>query len=205
LTAALLWLGILLGLRHALEADHLSAVAALASRPARLRDVVRVAAAWGLGHAAVLLLAGTALAWTGAQWPPTVAATLELAAALVLMWLGVDVLRRASRPLEPSAPTRFAARAFVIGGVHGIEGSGAVVLLALPAIHSVPVAAAYLAAFGVGSVAGMVTCSFALTLPLGMAARHLGGGARVLRWFIGLTSLAIGALLLARYMRSIFT
>lgn len=219
MTAALVGLGFLLGLRHALEPDHLSAVAALASRSARVRDVARVAAAWGLGHAAVLLAAGTALVWTGAHWPPALAATLELAAGAILVWLGVDVVRRAlPAPLPavgavalateggPSdgAPT-FAARAFVIGGVHGVEGSGAVVLVALPSVHSASAAALYLGAFGLGSVAGMVACSFAVTLPLGIVARRFAGGARRLQLAVGVTSLAVGASMIAAYIRSIFT
>jgi sulfite exporter TauE/SafE len=222
-TAALIGLGFLLGLRHALEPDHLSAVAALASRSARVRDVARVAGAWGLGHAAVLVAAGTALVWTGAHWPPALAATLELAAGAILVWLGVDVLRRAmTAPAIArsegggavalatggastiAAPT-FAARAFVIGGVHGVEGSGAVVLVALPSVHSASAAALYLGAFGIGSVAGMVACSFAVTLPLGIVARRFTGGARRLQLAVGVTSVAVGASMIAAYIRSIFT
>jgi hypothetical protein len=205
LSAALLWLGFLLGLRHALEADHVTAVATLASRNARTREVVRIAGAWGLGHAVVLFAAGAALVYTGARWPEAIAETLELASGAVLVWLGLDVLRRATRPTsatEAVAPT-FAARALVIGGVHGIEGSGAVVLLALPSLHSTRAALAYLAVFGMGSVAGMLACSCAVTLPLGVAARHLGKSARGLQLALGATSIAVGAAMIVGYMRSI--
>jgi sulfite exporter TauE/SafE len=211
-TAALVWLGFLLGLRHALEPDHLTAVAALSSRHASARAVARVAGAWGLGHAAVLFATGVVLVWTGAHWPPRVAAALELTAGGVLVWLGVDVLRRASAPAPVPVPVggstgapAFAARAFLVGGVHGVEGSGAVVLLALPSVHSVATAAVYLGAFGLGSVAGMVACSFAVTLPLGLAARRFARRARQLQWVVGVTSIAFGATMIALYMRSIFT
>ena len=204
MTAAVVWLGFLLGLRHALEADHLPAVATLASRSSRVRVVAFVAAAWGFGHAAVLLIAGAVLVWSGAQWPPAVAGILEGAAGGVLVWLGIDVMRRASRDPVAVQGTPFATRALVIGGVHGVEGSGAVVLVALPGIHSPTAALGYLGAFGIGSIAGMVACSFAVSLPL-TAASRLAGGGRTLQRLLGATSIAVGALLIAGYMRSILT
>jgi hypothetical protein len=223
-TAAVVWLGFLLGLRHALEPDHVTAVAALASTSARTRQVARVAAAWGLGHALVLLAAGVVLAWTGARFPPAVGGVLELVVGAVLVWLGVDVLRRARRQrmanasasdsatsssgaiaASSSGSAAFVARAFVVGGVHGVEGSGAVVLLALPTLRSAGGAAAYLGVFGLGSVIGMVACSFAVTLPLGVAARRFAASGRTLQLAIGVTSVAVGALIVGGYIRSIFT
>src|SRR5579862_4215045 len=94
--AALLWLGFVLGLRHAFEADHLAAVASLATG-AKLERALRVAGAWGLGHAAVLIAAGTVMAAVGRAWPAPVARALELAVGVALVWLGIGVLRRARR------------------------------------------------------------------------------------------------------------
>ncbi len=195
MTAALAWLGFLLGLRHALEPDHLAAVAALASRGARPRDVARVAAAWGFGHAAVLLVAGTALAWTGARWPPAVADGLAAAAGAMLVWLGAAALRRPAGAAPPTA-NAFVGRALLVGGVHGIEGSGAVVLLALPGLRSTGAAAGWLAAFGAGSIGGMLACSLAVTLPLGIAARRLAGAAPLVQRAVGAATVAVGALLI---------
>ena len=214
MSVALVWLGFLLGLRHALEPDHLTAVAALASRSGGARRLARVAAAWGAGHAAVLCGVGVALVWTGARWPPAVAGALELAAGAVLVWLGVDVVRRvaARAPALRAAgavaaePTgAFVARAFFVGGVHGVEGSGAVVLLALPSVRSTATAAAYLASFGVGSIAGMLACSLLVTLPVGIAARRLQRYAPRLQLVIGATSIAVGGAMIAGYIRSILT
>jgi len=214
LSVALVWLGFLLGLRHALEPDHLTAVAALASQSGGARRLARVAAAWGAGHAVVLLGVGVALVWTGAHWPPAVVGALELAAGAVLVWLGVDVVRRVAAPAPAlraagavaADPTgAFAARAFFVGGVHGVEGSGAVVLLALPSVRSTATAAAYLGSFGVGSVAGMLACSLLVTLPVGMAARRFARYAPRLQLVIGATSIAVGGAMIAGYIRSILT
>jgi high-affinity nickel permease len=204
-TAALIWLGFLLGLRHALEPDHLTAVAALAAGGGGGRPLLRVAGAWGIGHAAVLLVAGVVLVWSGAHWPPLLMHLVEVAAGAVLVWLGIDVLWHARPPATEVGAPRFATRAFFVGGVHGVEGSGAVVLLALPAVHSTADAAVYLGAFGMGSVAGMLACSFALTLPLGLAARLFSRRVRQLQIAVAVTSIAVGAAMLFGYIRSIFT
>ena len=195
--AALLWLGSLLGVRHAFEADHLATVGSLATGEARPLDVMRVAAAWGLGHAVVLLGAGASMVAVGATFSPPMSQLLEGAVGVVLVILGIDVLRRAREvhrhsPLtairEPRPPL---LRAFAIGALHGLEGSGAVVLIALPALRSTAHALAYLAVFGVGSILGMIACSVALTLPLG-ALRRVQGSAAALQLAIGLSTLLIG-------------
>jgi hypothetical protein len=89
-----LGLGLLLGLRHALEADHVAAVAALATRTPSWRDVLRVAASWGLGHALVILAVGLAVSALGLRLPPWLAGHIDGLAGLVLVLLGLDVLRR---------------------------------------------------------------------------------------------------------------
>src|SRR5258705_5307648 len=90
-------LGLLLGLKHALEADHLSTVATLASRSSSKRHTVGVAAAWGLGHAAALVVLGGALVALGATLPAAVVRAFELVVGIILIALGFDVLRRLRR------------------------------------------------------------------------------------------------------------
>jgi hypothetical protein len=208
MTAPLVWLGLLLGIRHAMEADHLAAVASLASRGGRARELVRVAGAWGLGHSATLLAAGAVLVWSGAVMPARLGHALELVAGAVLVWLGLDVLRRAARPVQMRGGTSLASRAMVVGGLHGLEGSGAVVLLVLPSVRAPAQGLAYLCAFGAGTIAGMVGCSLALTLPLGVAAARVHRGLRALQLAVGAASLTVGVLALRPaldYIRSIFT
>jgi hypothetical protein len=94
---SLLLFGFLLGLKHALEADHVAAVATLASRSSALRDFVRFAGLWGLGHAGALLVCGAGIGALGLALPAAVANGLEGLAGLVLIGLGVDVLRRIRR------------------------------------------------------------------------------------------------------------
>src|SRR5512134_1394073 len=94
LLISLLALGFVLGLRHALDADHIAAVASLAARKASLRDTLRVSGAWGIGHAATLVIFGGALVLVGVNLPPAVATALEGCVGVMLVLLGVGVLLR---------------------------------------------------------------------------------------------------------------
>jgi hypothetical protein len=83
-----------MGLRHALEADHLAAVASLSARAAGRGDLLRVAGAWAVGHAFTIL--AVALLWvaTGVTLPEASQPYVEATAGVLLIWLGVDLLRR---------------------------------------------------------------------------------------------------------------
>ena len=89
--------GFLIGLRHALEADHVAAVASLVMTSRSLRQSVRLGAAWGLGHALTLLVVGGLLLASGKALPPGVAHWLEVVVGVMLIGLGADVLRRLIR------------------------------------------------------------------------------------------------------------
>lgn len=90
-------LGFLLGLRHALEADHLAAVATLATRSRGIGRTMLQGAAWGLGHALTLLGVGGACLLLGLEVPPRVAHLLEAGVGVMLVGLGIGVLRRLAR------------------------------------------------------------------------------------------------------------
>lgn len=220
---SLLALGLLLGLKHALEADHVSTVATLASRSASTRQTLGVAAAWGLGHAASLALLGTALAVLGATLPERVARILELAVGVILVALGIGVFRRLMgkrihvhvhehdglRHLHAHAHEAAAAgdpaghdhghvplpwrRSLAIGGVHGLAGTAAITVLALPVARSNAQALLYLTVFGIGSMLGMLALSFVVSLPFSAAGRHLGRIGVGLQAVLGAADLAIGA------------
>ena len=95
--SSILLLGLLLGMRHALEGDHVAAVASLASRRPSLRHAVIQGAVWGLGHTVTLFLACSAVLFLDRLIPERVAQALEAAVGLMLIALGVDVLRRLRR------------------------------------------------------------------------------------------------------------
>jgi len=220
---ALLALGFLVGVRHALEADHLAAVASLATRSASLLDKVKVAAAWGGGHAASLLLLGALLLLLGVSLPESASRGFEFLAGVVLVGLGIDVLRRlrkqrihfhvhrhggGARHLHAHAHADDGAhavsdhahahargllpRALVIGGLHGLAGSGALVLVSMQLLGSGVEALAYVLLFALGSILGMVAFSVALSMPFAWSPRLLEASAGRLEATLGVITIGIG-------------
>jgi len=92
-----LLLGVLLGMRHALDADHVAAVASLATRSASGRETVRLGVAWGIGHTLTLFAVSLAVLLLGASFSGPVATVAEFAVGIMLVVLGADVVWRAVR------------------------------------------------------------------------------------------------------------
>ena len=85
---ALLTMSFVLGLRHALETDHVAAVATIASERRGGWSASAVGAVWGLGHTAALLVLALALIAFGVHVSPRAASVIELAVATMLIGLG---------------------------------------------------------------------------------------------------------------------
>lgn len=91
------FIGFLFGLRHALDADHIAAVASLATRSRSSRETVRMGLAWGLGHAATLFLVCAVVLAFDMGFPERIAQIAEFLVGIMLVALGADVVRRAIR------------------------------------------------------------------------------------------------------------
>jgi hypothetical protein len=170
-------LGLLLGLRHALEPDHLAAVSTLvAERRSKWTSLLGVL--WGTGHTLSLLIVAGALVLLQKQMPPWLAAGFELGVALMLVILGARALRQAFRegkkgpPLmhahqgqvhrHPGPPHHVhvqgravALRPLLVGLVHGLAGSGAMTALVVARMPSATGRLVYIVLFGIGSTFGM--------------------------------------------------
>ena len=91
---SIIFLGFLIGIQHALEADHVAAVASLATRNRSIRETVRQGVSWGLGHALTLFLFGGLVVVMDTVVPEHLAQGLELAVGFMLVLLGLDLLRQ---------------------------------------------------------------------------------------------------------------
>ena len=91
---SLLFLGFLIGIRHALDADHLAAVAAISTQQSTIRDTIKHGAVWGVGHTTTLFLFGSLVIWMDTLVPETLVHALEFTVGLMLIALGLDVIRR---------------------------------------------------------------------------------------------------------------
>jgi hypothetical protein len=178
-------LGVLLGMRHALEADHLAAVSTLITDgQARFRGAF-LGAIWGIGHTVALFGVGCVLALLKARMPDSLATVFELGVSVMLVYLGVRAVRRALRHVEGHVHvgSGVAARPLVVGLVHGLAGSGALTALVVAELPSVPARLAYIGLFGLGSVLGMALLSGLAGWPLAA----LGQSPRMLRGLSAVT------------------
>lgn len=224
---SLLLLGFLIGMQHAMEVDHVAAVATLASQSTSARRTFGLGAAWGLGHSVPLFLLGAGVLLLDLALPAGLGRWLDVAVGAMLVALGGDVLLRLARgrvhwhvhrhgdgvthlhahghagaaahdPLhhhhahEHRHARRLTWRALLVGMMHGLAGSGALILLTLQSLHSVTLGLFYIALFALGSLAGMALLTAAIALPLRYAARRLGLVYAGLHGAIGLGTVAVG-------------
>ncbi len=178
-----LWLvGFLLGLRHALEPDHLAAVSNLVLTSGRPLKAALAGALWGLGHLFTLAaVAGVALA-LGLRLPAAFGFLTELAVALALTWLGLSTLLglRVRRTMGLRYRSRSPLRnPFLWGVLHGLSGSAALVLLASSQLTYPLQALGYVVVYGTGAFLGMFLMSLAVGLPFLWAASRV----RRLQWY----------------------
>ena len=221
---AALFLGFLVGMQHALEADHLAAVSSIVARESDPRRIVRHGIVWGLGHALTLMLFAGVVVLLDGTIGTELAAVLEFAVGAMLVLLGGHVVWRLVRDRvhfhihrhaqgtvhlhahshrgegarhDPDAhehghPRGFPVRTLLVGLMHGMAGSAALLILSASVMPSAVLGFVYVAVFGVGSVLGMALLSAAISLPLSFSARFLTGGQRALQGLIGLGTVALG-------------
>ena len=217
-----LLLGFAMGLRHSLEADHVAAVASLSARAASRSDLLRVAGAWGVGHAFTLLAVASVWAVAGITIPGPAQPYVEIAAGSLLIWLGVDLIRRREggraqlRAHEHSDGTvhvhlhwrtqqRFggspshehphAARPLRRALIVGaVHGLAGSALIGLLAAGSAHQsrAIAYVGVFAVGATAGMIALSTVISFPLRWPRLRAIASMRSCRVALALGSIAIG-------------
>jgi high-affinity nickel-transport protein len=161
--ATIVLLGFFLGMRHALDADHVVAVSTIVSRERRLLRAAGVGALWGIGHSLTILVVGGAIVLFRIALPPRASAAMEFCVAVMLVVLGIRNLRS-----HPHAHDRDESHwpSLFVGIVHGLAGSAAVALLIVPAIRSQLLATIYLAVFGAGTIAGMMIMTCTMAMPM---------------------------------------
>lgn len=221
---AALTLGFSLGLRHALDPDHLVAVTTIVSEHKSLARSSLVGTFWGLGHTASLLIIGLVVILLRSSIPDRVALWLEMGVAVMLIALGANVLWRVARERGFKIHThthahddqpehehvhvhsqsdhdhrhrlfRLGRRPFVVGMVHGVAGSAALTLGVLATIPSITLGFVYIAVFGLGSVGGMLLMSAVIGAPFAVTARRFSKINGGIRLAAGLLSVVFGLML----------
>jgi high-affinity nickel-transport protein len=187
----LLSLGFMLGLRHALDSDHVAAVSTVLTQRPSLKASGLIGFSWGIGHTLMLLLVGLIVLWFRVPVPELVAQVAEGAVGVMLVvlggLLGVKLVKERwhvhQHDHDGSRHVHFHSHAVVvdhghphwwresvrplcIGMAHGLAGSAALLLLVVSSARTVTEGLVYIAVFGCGSILGMMLIGLALSLPL---------------------------------------
>ena len=212
---SVLVIGFILGLQHAIEADHLAAVSTIVTEKDNLWSASLVGGLWGLGHTISLFIVGVVVIFLKLQISETLEARLEAAVGVMLILLGINALISAIRK-RPHIHTHshggikhvhfhthsqnesththhsLSPRSIIVGMVHGLAGSAALMLLVLPVITSPLLAIAYILVFGAGSIGGMMAMSFLFGLPIYLTAKYFSLMNTIIRLLAGAFSLSLG-------------
>jgi hypothetical protein len=203
--------GSLLGMRHALEPDHLAAVSTLVSGERSSVKGAFLGVCWGLGHTAGLIAVGAVLIYLRAELPVRIADGFELLVAAMLIVLGsrtvVQAVRQGPAHLHNQSfavhrhsglPAHvhigtwtLARRPLLVGAVHGLAGSGALTALVLTTLPTTAARLSYMALFGLGSTVGMAALSGLLGWPLARLGAHQAV-ARGVSFAVGAMSVVLG-------------
>jgi hypothetical protein len=219
-TASVLAFGFVLGLKHAVEVDHLAAVSTIVGERKSLLSSLVVGGLWGIGHTISLLIAGILVILLHVEISERVAVALEFLVGLMLVALGANALRKLWRgghlhlhvhrhggrehihphihdgSPETDTDTHHglqpSMRPLLVGMVHGLAGSAALTLLVLSTISQPLVGFLYIVVFGIGSIGGMMIMSALVSLPLYLTATRFNRANLMMRGLAGLFSLSFG-------------
>ena len=219
---AILGLGFLVGMQHALEADHVAAVSSIAARRSEVADIVRHGLTWGLGHTLTLFVFAGAAILLGHAIPEHISQPLETAVGIMLVGLGAHLLWRLWRDRVhfhwhrhgddtdhlhlhshvadgvPHARSEhahrhgFRWRSLLIGLMHGLAGSAALIVLVATQVGTPLDGVLYVLLFGIGSMVGMGALSTVIAMPLVVSAHRLTWANRALQVAVGIVTAAIG-------------
>lgn len=194
---SVLLLGFLLGIKHAIEPDHVIAVSTIASRSKNLLRSGLAGVFWGIGHTATLLVAGIALYFVHDRVDEgsELAMSLEFLVGIMLFYLGIAGIRTFRGKIH-SHPHRHSGeehahfhyrsdaehrhghggrtywKSVAIGLVHGLAGSAAMALLTMETVDSLWGSIVYIIVFGAGTVLGMLLFTTVIGIPFVLSSRR---------------------------------
>ena len=223
---SVLGLGFVLGLKHALDPDHMAAVSTIVSESKSMKRSSLIGTFWGLGHTTSLLCAGIVVIALKVQISERIASWMEFGVALMLILLGIRAVLKSlrgwklhvhrhthdggthshvhvHRPGEDEHQHRHlirsGARPFFVGMVHGMAGSAALMILVLATLPSAFAGLIYIAVFGLGSVGGMLIMSSLISVPFILTRKRFNVLSEGLQVAVGLFSLSFGLFLTWQY------
>ncbi|MBU8880696.1 sulfite exporter TauE/SafE family protein [Bacillus sp. FJAT-29790] len=204
---SVLALGFILGIKHAIEPDHVIAVSTIASESKKLWQASLAGVFWGIGHTATLFIIGLILIIFKNDISDKWSLSLEFLVGIMLVYLGLASIlsikkrkKHIHQHSDNQESTSFSKkrsyfRSLIIGLIHGLAGSGAMVLLTMSTVHTVWQGALFIIVFGVGTIAGMLMFTTVIGIPFVISKKRVET-----RYTLILTTGAISAVFGIYYM-----
>jgi sulfite exporter TauE/SafE len=221
--ALILTLGLAVGLQHAFEPDHISAVTTQISKRKYKIQIVKqllkestfkssiLGALWGAGHTTTLVIMGLLLFLFSINIPSNVFLGFEFIVGIMLVFLAITTFSnkklfklKHTHPHAHSNGTlhihphnhdeghKHTHKSYLIGCIHGLAGSGSLVVLMASTLGDIETVLSFILIFGIGSVIGMTIISSLIGLPFALT-NKFGAASKTLRYIACTTSLLIGA------------
>jgi len=212
--------GLILGLGHTLDPDHIVAVSTILCKCTTLRKSIVSATAWGAGHSATVLIVGLLVLALSVSIPESILRLFDAAAGAMLLVLGVLLLRPIVAQKihmhhhagDPSVVAHshlkesnnqghdhghgHVHKSAFTGALQGLAGSAALMLVTLTTVGSVPLGLAFIAVFGAGVILGMVCISLAISSVLTYTATRLEKVHEIISIVTGSISIGFGLFLI---------
>lgn len=155
------------GFSHAFEADHLVAVSNIVTKRDRIMLAIKDGIYWGLGHTSTIFLIGLIMIVGRATFLDGYFSYFEAIVGLMLVILGVYRLFQSRQNSEEEAQPDHDHHhlAYGVGLIHGLAGSGAMILLVMTEVQGNINSLLYLLIFGLGSIFGMLVAAGIFSLP----------------------------------------
>jgi len=215
--------GLMIGLLHAFEPDHLSAVSTQLlknnknsndSKKLDLRNLTIISslrgALWGMGHTSSIILIGLLIAGLSLNIPDDFFISAEVVVGFMLIILGIFTFTNKSifkqKHIHPHKHSngishihshthnedhKHSHKAYLIGCIHGIAGSGSLVALTASTMNGFDMMIYFLILFGIGSIIGMTVASGVIGLPFILFSK-INSVTKYLRYAIASVTFIIG-------------
>lgn len=160
-----IFLTIYAGLEHAFEADHLLAVNTLVSHRENLKQSLKDGIFWGIGHTTTIFLVGILMIGFKLNIGENIFKNFEAGVGIMLIFLGIYRMSKLYFPKQHNHTQNTSRAAFGVGLIHGLAGSGALVVLVISQMKTPFEGLMYILIFGLGSIFGMFLAAYLFSIP----------------------------------------
>lgn len=215
-----LFLGFILGIKHAFEADHVVAVSAIIVKQKNVLKSALIGLFWGIGHTVTLLIVSLFVIFLKVSLPDKLILLFEFLVGLMLIALGIRVLikfkavhvhehkhdslkHKHSHYHKKNETAHSHHSSFFIGLIHGLAGSGVLTLLVLSTIGSEILGVVFVLLFGLGSILGMMLMSLVIGYPF-LYIKKIPKIEKYIRLLAGTISVVLGLVIVYEIWGKIF-